>query len=103
DSAISHLQKAVETEDSLPYMEPAFWPVPSRPALGVVLLRSGKADEAEKVFRQDLQIWPRNGWSLLGLEKSLRAQGHVQLADSIQREFTASWKRADVNLDLAWF
>jgi tetratricopeptide (TPR) repeat protein len=101
--AAGHLRKAVQAEDDLPYMEPAFWPVPARPALGAVLLKSGNAAEAEKVFREDLQLWPRNGWGLLGLEQSLRAQGNVQSAELVRRELDAAWKRADVKLELAWF
>ncbi|HHY86267.1 MAG TPA: hypothetical protein GYA07_12170 [Verrucomicrobia bacterium] len=102
-AAIDHLRKAVEAEDALPYMEPPYWPVPVRPALGAVLLKAGKASEAEEVFRKDLQEWPRNGWGLLGLEQSLRAQGKADSAEIVRREFEAAWKRADVKLDLAWF
>jgi tetratricopeptide (TPR) repeat protein len=101
--AIEYLQKAVGAEDALPYMEPAFWPIPARPTLGAVLLKAGKAAEAEKAFREDVQRWPRNGWGLLGLEQSLRAQGKADSADIVRREFSESWQRADVKLDLAWY
>jgi tetratricopeptide (TPR) repeat protein len=101
--AISHLQQAVAGEDALPYMEPAFWPFPTRPALGVAYLEAGDAEQAERVFREDLERQPRNGWGLLGLEHSLRAQGRTESADIIRREFVQSWERADVQLELAWF
>jgi tetratricopeptide (TPR) repeat protein len=101
--AIDHLQKAVAAEDALPYMEPAFWPFPTRPALGVAYLEGGEPEQAERVFREDLERQPRNGWGLLGLEHSLRAQGRTQSADIIRREFVRSWERADVPLQLAWF
>jgi tetratricopeptide (TPR) repeat protein len=101
--AIKQLQKAVAGEDTLPYMEPAFWPIPVRPTLGAALLRAGKAAEAEQTFREDVQRWPRNGWGLLGLEQSLRAQGKTDSADIVQRELAAAWGRADVKLDLAWY
>jgi tetratricopeptide (TPR) repeat protein len=100
---IAHLQKAVAAEDALPYMEPAFWPFPTRPALGVAYLEAGDAEQAERIFREDLERQPRNGWGLLGLEHSLRAQGRAESADIIQREFARSWDRADVRLELAWF
>jgi len=100
---ISHLENAVAAADAMPYMEPAYWPIPVRPALGAALLQSGDAAKAEEVFREDLRRWPRNGWSLLGLEQSLRRQGKIQSADLVQREFNAAWKRADVKLTLDWF
>lgn len=100
---ISYLEKAVAAADAMPYMEPAYWPIPLRPALGAALLQSGDAVKAEEVFREDLRRWPRNGWSLLGLEQSLRRQGKTQGADLVQREFNTAWKRADVKLSLDWF
>jgi hypothetical protein len=100
---IVHLEKAVAAEDAIPYMEPSYWPIPVRPALGAAWLEAGDAVQAERVFREDLRRWPRNGWSLFGLEQSLRRQGRVDSADLVAREFEAAWKHADVKLALAWF
>jgi tetratricopeptide (TPR) repeat protein len=100
---IENLEKAVAAEDALPYMEPAYWPIPTRPTLGAALLQVGEAAKAEQVFREDLRRWPRNGWALLGLEQSLRRQGKSQSADIVQQQFEDAWDRADVKLDLAWF
>ncbi len=100
---LEHLEKAVAVEDALPYMEPAYWPFPTRHALGAALLQTGNAARAEQVFREDLKIFPRNGWGLFGLEQSLRAQGRSQLADTVSRQLRETWKRADVKLDLAAF
>jgi len=100
---IKQLEQAVAAQDAMAYMEPAFWPIPARPALGAALLKSGESVKAEQVFRQDLQKWPRNGWGLLGLEESLRAQGKVQQAEDVKRQRVATWARSDVQLDLAWF
>jgi hypothetical protein len=100
---IAQLEKAVALEAALPYMEPSYWTVPVRPALGAALLQSGDAVKAEKVFRDDLKYWQRNAWSLFGLEQALRAQGKAQQADDVQRQFAAAWARADVKLDLKWF
>jgi hypothetical protein len=100
---IEELEKAVKAEDELPYMEPAYWPIPVRPALGAALLRAGKAPEAETAFREDLKRWPRNGWGLWGLERSLRAQNKSDSANLVRRQFEEAWQRADVKLDLAWF
>jgi len=100
---IRHLDEAVAAEDALPYMEPTFWPLPVRPALGAALLRTGEAVRAEAVFREDLARVPRNAWGLLGLEQSLSAQSKTESADLVRRQFKAAWARADTGLDLAWF
>ncbi|MCI0534477.1 MAG: hypothetical protein L0Z50_04550 [Verrucomicrobiales bacterium] len=100
---IAHLERAVAAEDALPYMEPAYWPLPVRPTLGAAWLKAGDPAKAEQIFREDLKRWPRNGWGLLGLEQSLRAQGKTQAAELVRRQFDEAWKRADAKLDLAWF
>jgi hypothetical protein len=97
------LEKAVAAEDAIPYMEPSYWPVPVRPTLGAAWLQRGEAAKAEQIFREDLRRWPRNGWSLLGLERALRHQGKAESAALVSREFEAVWKRADVRLTLDWF
>ncbi|MBL9128939.1 MAG: hypothetical protein JNL97_14920 [Verrucomicrobiales bacterium] len=105
DSAgmIRELERAMALEDAMPYMEPSYWPIPVRPALGSALLAAGDAARAEAVFREDLRRWPRNGWGLLGLERSLRAQGRSELAAVVAGQFREAWSRADRSLDPAWF
>lgn len=103
EKAIRELNKAVEIEDAMPYMEPAYWPLNVRPTLGAVLLRAEEPKKAEQVFRDDLKDMPRNGWALLGLEKSLRAQNRPEAADVVHRQFRETWKNADVDLDVSWF
>ena len=96
-------EKAVAAEDAVPYMEPAFWPLSVRPALGAALLEKGQSADAEKIFREDLKRSPRNGWGLLGLEHSLRAQGKTDSAELVRAEFESSWRRADTPLRVEWF
>ena len=100
---VTRLEQAVAAEEALPYMEPSYWPFPTRTALGAALLQSGDAIKAEEAFRADLKRTPRNGWGLLGLEESLRRQGKVQSADLVREEFDQAWEHADAPLDLAWF
>ncbi|HYG36913.1 MAG TPA: hypothetical protein VEC99_19125 [Clostridia bacterium] len=100
---ITCLEQAVAAEDALPYMEPAYWPIPTRPALGLALLQAGEPAKAEAVFREDLKLWPRNGWGLLGLEHSLRQQGKDLSAESVAGEFKQAWAHADTKLELEWF
>lgn len=98
ERSIVSLRKAVEAEDALAYDEPPAWFVPARESLGGVLLRNGKAAEAEQVFRADLERNPRSGRSLFGLLESLKAQGKTYPAQLIQREFEEAWKNADTQL-----
>ena len=44
-----------------------------RQALGAVLLEADRAVRAEATYRRDLEQYPRNGWSLFGLARSLEA------------------------------
>jgi hypothetical protein len=60
-----------------------------------VLLRGGRPAEAEGVYRDDLERWPGNGWSLLGLSRALRTQGKLDAAAEARAEFEAAWKGAD--------
>ena len=97
--AVEHLEKAVEFEDGLTYTEPAAWHIPTRQNLGAILLRAKKYDEAEKVFRADLEILRQNGWSLMGLHKSLQALGKIEEAKTIKAEFDSAWEYADIELE----
>jgi hypothetical protein len=96
--AIAHLQTAVALEDGLNYDEPAPWYAPVRQTLGAVLLQANRPAEAEQVYRQDLAVYPENGWSLVGLAQSLRAQGHNRAARQVQTRFARAWRYADVTI-----
>jgi hypothetical protein len=50
-----------------------------------------------------LQQYPKNGWSLFGLTKSLEAQGKTAEAAAAQQEFAAAWANADVELTSSRF
>ena len=92
EGAITMLRQAVVIQDSLKYNEPPDWFFPVRESLGAVLLSSGNAVEAEKVFREDLDHNPRNPRSLFGLREALKAQKRDYDAGFIQKQFEASWK-----------
>jgi tetratricopeptide (TPR) repeat protein len=97
-NAVSHLREAAAIEDGLTYGEPPEWTVPVRHDLGAVLLAAGSAPEAELVYREDLERFPSNGWSLLGLSQSLRAQGKAAEAERAMREFRRAWSASDVEI-----
>lgn len=96
DTAFRLLREAVEVEDQLLYDEPPSWLQPVRHALGALLMASGRYDEAEKVYEQDLKKNPHNGWALLGLEKARRVQRKTEGLDQLVRARAQAWKRADV-------
>ena len=95
-SAIAAVRRAVATNDALTYDEPPPWYMSPRQQLGAMLLRAGRAAEAERVFREDLVRHPENGWSLAGLASSLRARGKVAEADRVDTRFRRAWSTADV-------
>jgi tetratricopeptide (TPR) repeat protein len=99
--ALPHWEHAVAMQDALVYDEPPAWYYPVRESWGAALLRAGKAAEAETIFREGLKRSPRNGRILFGLMESLRAQGKTEAADRVQKEFEASWAKADVKLSMA--
>jgi tetratricopeptide (TPR) repeat protein len=99
DAAAEHFSKAVTMQDTLPYTEPPFWYYPTRQSLGQALLLSGKAAEAEAVYRQDLAIYPRNGWSMYGLKLALEQQGKTDEAAAMHARFENIWQMADVQLE----
>ena len=103
DLAVRHFGKAVELEDGLPYNEPPTWYYPMRQSLGKALLAAGRPDEAEAVYREDLDRFPRNGWSLFGLQQSLDAQGKTDEAAKVGAQFEEAWKNADVTLEASRF
>jgi len=98
-NAIEHLENAVVFEDGLTYTEPAAWHIPTRQNLGAVLMNTGNYKEAEKIFKEDLDILRQNGWSLMGLHNSLKAQGKIQEAEAIKQEFDKAWEHADITID----
>jgi hypothetical protein len=95
---VRHFAAAAALEDGLTYMEPPDWPLPVRQLQGAALLTSGRAREAEQAFRQELQKFPDNGWSLSGLLASLERQGRTADAAAVRERFTGSWKAADVKM-----
>jgi tetratricopeptide (TPR) repeat protein len=97
------LRAAVAEQDTQWFTEPPAWYFPVRHALGAVLLRAGRAADAEQVYREDLKRNPGNGWSLFGLAQSLRAQGKTADAARVDEAFRKAWARADVTLTASRF
>ncbi|WKK66364.1 tetratricopeptide repeat protein [Lutimonas zeaxanthinifaciens] len=96
---IEQLKLAVGYEDQLPYDEPSVWYVPTRQVLGNLLILNGQYEEAEKVYLEDLAYYRQNGWSLMGLYKSLKAQKKIQEAEEVMISFKKAWKHADIEIE----
>ena len=99
EEGLASLREAVVREDKLRYDEPPDWIQPTRHSLGAALLQSGRAKEAEKVFRDDLAKLPGNGWALYGLSRALRAQKKNAEAMAVEQEFAGSWVKADLKIN----
>ena len=76
NSAIPIWRRAVEAQDALSYDEPPAWYYWIRQSLGAALLRSGRAAEAEPVFREGLRRSAKSTPSLWPLDVS-RSSGKI--------------------------
>ena len=90
------LKQACAAEEAIIYAEPAPWMMPARHAYGALLVAEGRFGDAEKVYLRDLEVYPANGWALLGLREALRGQGRDDEATRVDQSFRHAWKSADV-------
>jgi tetratricopeptide (TPR) repeat protein len=97
EEGLAALREAVKAEDALRYDEPPGWIVPVRHALGASLMKVGRFEEAEQVYREDLARLPENGWSLRGLSQSLAAQNKPE-AKEVESRFRKVWSKADIEI-----
>ena len=97
-TAAGHFKQAVAAQHQLPYTEPPFWYYPTRQSLGAALLAGCQPEQAETVFRRDLELYPHNGWSMFGLAQSLDAQGKNGEAAKVRHHFESASQFADVAL-----
>jgi tetratricopeptide (TPR) repeat protein len=91
--AIEKFEAAVKLDDEMDYDEPEPLPFPARHWLGAALLEAKRFPDAEKVYRDDLAQHPHNGWTLLGLQQALKAQGKTDAA--VDEDLKKSWSRSD--------
>jgi tetratricopeptide (TPR) repeat protein len=93
--AVALLLDATRIEDALEYDEPHLWLAPTRHALGAALLAAGRAAEAERAYREDLQHYPDNGWSLSGLALALAQQGQSATARQVDERARSAFRLAE--------
>jgi len=95
DEAIRLFEDAIKMEEALPYSEPPLWPLSVRHYLGTVFLLASRPSEAEVVYRADFLRHPDNGWALIGLIQSLKAQHKGDQAAEAEDRFKKAWAHAD--------
>jgi predicted Zn-dependent protease len=81
----------VAVQDALPYTEPPYWYYPVRQSLGAALLRAGRLDAAEQVFRASLARTPSNGWALRGLIEVYSKRGDAAALAAARKRFDTTW------------
>ena len=101
--AFQHLRLAVQRDSSLIYDEPWGWMMPARHVLGALLLEEGELEEAERVYREDLQQYKENLWALLGLHQVLTQQNKPEEAAATQAAFLRASARADIKIGASCF
>jgi tetratricopeptide (TPR) repeat protein len=101
DAAIRSFENAVELEDALTYDEPEPLPFAARHWLGAALLEARRYADAERVYREELEDHPHNGWSLFGLRQALSARGMT--SPEVEADFVASWARSDAWIQASRF
>ena len=94
-AAVALLREATRVEDGLEYDEPHLWLAPTRHALGAALLAAGQPGEAARVYREDLQHYPANGWSLTGLALALDQSGQPGPARQAAQQAKAAFAQAE--------
>jgi tetratricopeptide (TPR) repeat protein len=93
-AAIAAFERAVSAQDALLVDDPEPFPFAARHWLGAALIDAQRFADAERVYREDLVRHPHNGWSLVGLQLALKAQGKATRA--VDEDVRRSWVRADV-------
>lgn len=98
DDALAQMAAAETAAAQADRSEPPMLGAGAGWAHGAMLLRAGRARDAETAFRRDLERWPMSGWSLQGLAQALHAQGRGGDAGAVQGLLPAAWPLADAAL-----
>jgi tetratricopeptide (TPR) repeat protein len=69
EEGISRFQEAITMEDTLRYDEPSDWPWPVRHDLAEALTAAGRTDEADAVWREELEHHPQDPWAVRALQR----------------------------------
>lgn len=92
------LLEAIEIEDNMSYNEPPDWFFSVRHILGELYMNQNRFSNSEAIYRADLKNFPKNGFALNGLFKSLVEQGRNEEAEIVRQQLASAWSFADVEL-----
>ena len=96
-TAFNHLRRGVDLSLNLAYNEPWGQMQPVRHILGALLLEQGEVEEAEAVYRADIDLWKDNMWGLLGLKLCLETRGDTSgELEKVTSLFEERSSRADI-------
>jgi tetratricopeptide (TPR) repeat protein len=96
-AAFQELRRGVDLSLNLAYNEPWGQMQPVRHILGALLLEQGEVEEAEEVYRADIELWKDNMWGLLGLKLCLEARGdETGELEKVAKLFEERSVRADI-------
>ena len=101
--AFEQLRHAVYLDDHLHYDEPWGWMVPTRHALGALLLEQNHVEEAIEVFQKDLKKNIDNLWALTGLYECYSKLKLPQKAEAVKAQLDRASQRADFAIGSACF
>ncbi|MCL6295199.1 tetratricopeptide repeat protein [Jejuia spongiicola] len=99
-ASIVLLKEAVAMEDALNYNEPPDWFFSIRHHLGKVLILNGQKRLAIKIYQEDLDRLPKNGWAYHGLKQAYSDLGDLKNVYKIDELIAKSWKHADFEIEI---
>jgi len=67
-------------------------------ASGLFMMQAGYPERAETVYREDLEEFPKNEWSLLGLLQALLVRARWKSLATRNGGFRDAWRHGDVVL-----
>ena len=103
DVAIQAFETAVTHEDKLIYNEPRDWTLPARHYLGRVLIKAKKFEDAKKVYLKDLEINPKNSWSVWGLKQVAEAKKQKTEVTKLAKLFQEYFGQQDISIAYSAF
>ena len=96
--AYENLREAVILNDNLVYCEPWDWAMPPRHALGALLLEQNYYEEAYEVYMKDLNLNPKNVWSLHGIIECSNKLNRTEGLEKFQTEYENARKESKIQI-----
>ena len=103
EGSISTLKEAVTLEDALNYNEPPDWFFSIRHHLGAIQIKAKKYEDAVLTYKEDLDIFPKNGWALTGLKNAYQAMDKVKELQKVEAELKEAFAYADTPITASTF